>query len=78
MAQPHAIDCSSLATRTDFNEYARLLLTATNGTLERLYPCRQDVCGALWGEGNSDISGVGVRFSLRLNALYTSLTARSR
>jgi hypothetical protein len=60
MAQNNTIDCSSLATRTQFNTYARLLLNATNGTLESLYPCRNDVCSALWGEGNSDISGVGV------------------
>jgi hypothetical protein len=68
MAQNNTIDCSSLATRTQFNAYARLLLNATNGTLESLYPCRTDVCNALWGEGNSDISGVGVGKLCRLTS----------
>ena len=60
------VDCSSLGVRDDFKAYISLLLTGggeVNGTL--LQQCKGQVCTALWGEGNPDVSGVGVRSSSR-------------
>ncbi|KAK5734368.1 hypothetical protein LTR17_009032 [Elasticomyces elasticus] len=54
------MDCSSLATRTDFGSYIALLYDATQGDLTRLGECKLEVCTALWGEGNPDISGIGM------------------
>ena len=54
-----AIDCSLVAVRNDFSSYAMQLLNITEGSLERLYPCKVEVCTALWGQSNGDISGVG-------------------
>ena len=54
------INCTNLAVRTDFDTYARKLVKTTHGDLDLLSQCKVEVCGALWGQGNSDISGIGV------------------
>lgn len=62
------VDCSPLATRNDFKAYISLLLTdgaEVNVTL--LQQCKAQVCTALWGEGNPDVSGVGVRIDSPLH-----------
>ena len=58
-----SVNCSLLATRNDFDAYAKELLATTNGNLEVLSSCKVEVCGALWGYGNGDISGIGVSYS---------------
>lgn len=68
---PSALNCSALATRTGFTAYAHNLLSATDGDLHSLDQCRSEVCAALWGEGNNDVSGIGVRSSrLSSNKLH--------
>ena len=57
------MNCTALAVRTDFDNYARKLLNSTENDLERLSQCKLEVCGAIWGQGNSDISGIGVRYN---------------
>jgi len=54
------LDCSTFLVRHDFDTYITLLLNATDNDLSRLVKCRSEVCTALWGQGNSDISGIGV------------------
>ena len=54
------MDCVALATRKSFGSYIRLLFDQTDGDLTRLRQCKPQVCIALWGQGNSDISGIGV------------------
>lgn len=54
------LNCSNFTTRDNFNAYITLLINATDGDLALLTPCSSEVCTAIWGDGNSDISGVGV------------------
>lgn len=54
------VNCSLLATRTNFDIYAAKLVSVTNGDLKLLNECKTEVCSALWGQGNGDISGIGV------------------
>jgi hypothetical protein len=56
-----ALNCAAFEVRHDFAGYAGKLIDATGGDLTQLAPCRRQVCGALWGDGNPDISGIGVR-----------------
>ncbi|KAK5700070.1 hypothetical protein LTR97_006205 [Elasticomyces elasticus] len=54
------MNCSSLATRNDFDAYIALLFNETHGNFTLLQECKLQVCTALWGQGNSDISGIGM------------------
>lgn len=44
----------------DFNEYIKQLRTETNFVTSNLTQCREEICFAIWGQGNPDISGIGV------------------
>jgi len=57
------LDCVAFEVRNDFAAYAGELISATSGNLTQLAPCRKQVCEALWGDGNPDISGIGVRYT---------------
>ena len=52
--------CLALSTRTDFAAYIDLLRNATGGDFSLVKDCKTNVCGALWGSGNPDISGIGM------------------
>jgi len=54
------INCAALSSRGDFPDYVNLLQNATDGDFSRIISCRAEVCGALWGQGNPDISGIGM------------------
>jgi hypothetical protein len=54
------INCTVLSSRTDFATYTELLRNATSNDFSRVADCRLQVCGALWGTGNPDISGIGM------------------
>jgi len=64
------LNCTLLATRSNFPDYIQVLRNETgtgiNSTmnLTLLGFCRPEVCNTLWGTGNADISGIGVRFFL--------------
>jgi hypothetical protein len=45
----------------DFNKYIDKLRLETNFDGNNLTLCRQGICNAIWGTGNPDISGIGVR-----------------
>ena len=59
--ESHMANCSSLATRSDFAGYVQELNFNTGFNVTLLEACKGDICNALWGDGNADISGIGVR-----------------
>jgi len=65
-----SLNCTLLTTRSNFPDYVQILRnetgTGVNSTLNLtlLERCKPEVCNALWGTGNADISGIGVRFLL--------------
>jgi hypothetical protein len=64
------LNCTLLASRSSFANYVQILQnetgTGSNHTLNLtlLELCKPEVCNALWGTGNADISGIGVCFPL--------------
>lgn len=52
--------CATLSLRSEFSAYIELLRNATDNDFSLVDSCRMNVCGALWGLGNPDISGVGM------------------
>ena len=57
-------NCTKLMSLGDFNGYIDQLRTETNFDASNLTLCRDDICNAIWGTGNPDISGIGVRRTL--------------
>ena len=58
--QSFSANCSILASRSDFAGYVQTLNSTTGFNIQLLEACKGDICNALWGDGNSDISGIGV------------------
>lgn len=54
------LNCSHLAVRKSFAAYAQDLVNETGGDFVLLNQCRRQVCTALWGAENGDVSGIGV------------------
>lgn len=61
MANITFINCNSLASRTSFSSYVASIRNATADDFALVGQCKAEICNALWGSGNPDISGVGVR-----------------
>lgn len=61
-------DCIALSSRKDFTSYIHLLRNLTNGDFSLVSSCRPEVCGALWGSGNPDISGIGLAIGYLLES----------
>ena len=59
------IDCGSLTSRSNFPNYIAKIRNTTANDFALVDQCKAEICNALWGSGNPDISGVGVR-----NCLY--------
>lgn len=57
-------NCSLLVARTDFASYIQIVHTTTGFYESLLEACKGEICNALWGDGNGDISGIGVAFPL--------------
>lgn len=53
-------NCSLLSTRISFASYAREINATTGFDVVLLSACQSEICNALWGDGNADISGVGM------------------
>lgn len=64
--------CTALSTRTDFDGYVALLKNITGGNFSLVSECREEVCGALWGSGNPDISGIGMTIGYLLERLMSA------
>lgn len=54
------LNCRGLATLTDFTTYIASVNDITAFQPVLLEVCKNEICAALWGVGNSDISGIGV------------------
>lgn len=52
--------CASLKDLNDFNLYFEQLKSATSFNITELDRCKEEICGAIWGDANPDISGIGV------------------
>ena len=65
--------CSALSSRTDFAGYIALLRNVTQGDFSLVKDCRTEICGALWGPGNSDISGIGMAVGYILESIIAAL-----
>jgi hypothetical protein len=65
----NAQDCIALSYRTKFTTYIGLLRNATSGNFSLVVDCKPRVCGALWGSGNPDISGIGMVIGYLLESL---------
>jgi hypothetical protein len=57
-------NCSLLASRSSFANYVQEINATTNFNETLLTDCQSDICNALWGDGNADISGIGVSSSI--------------
>ena len=61
MANTKLVNCSGLASKESFPSYIAEIRNATANNIPLVDQCKKEVCGALWGSGNPDISGSGVR-----------------
>ncbi|KAH6900390.1 hypothetical protein B0T10DRAFT_26718 [Thelonectria olida] len=52
--------CSKWTHLDDFSAYADALYDATSFEEQRMQPCKAEICAAIYGTGNPDISGIGV------------------
>ncbi|KAH8661675.1 hypothetical protein BGZ60DRAFT_433477 [Tricladium varicosporioides] len=53
-------NCTLLTSQADFAGYIQKINATTNFTLPLLEACQSNICNALWGNGNADISGIGM------------------
>lgn len=60
MADASIIDCPGLDSRTDFTSYVTTLRAMIGNDTSLLNHCKSEICNALWGSRNPDISGIGV------------------
>ena len=54
------VDCSNLYAFRAFEDYISLLRNRTSFNETYLDECKVPICGALWGYGVPDVSGIGV------------------
>lgn len=65
-----ALNCTGLDDRQgSFASYVDKLRNASDGDFTLAQQCKSQICTALWGGGNPDISGVGVG---QVRALFMS------
>ncbi|KAF1834755.1 hypothetical protein BDW02DRAFT_568721 [Decorospora gaudefroyi] len=69
----NAQDCIALSTRTKFTTYMDSLRNVTGGDFSLVKDCRAQVCGALWGTGNPDISGIGMVIGYLLESVICAV-----
>lgn len=58
--------CSRLEQLNDFGDYIDTLKSETQFGAAKLRTCKAEICNAIYGNGNPDISGIGVCCSLFL------------
>lgn len=56
----HFTNFTLLASRTSFATYVQELNATTGFNVTLLGACQNDICNALWGDGNADVSGIGM------------------
>ena len=67
--------CSALEGLSDFRDYIQALNETTEFQIRYLRACSVEICTAIYGTGNPDISGIGVR--LPFEFMMTVLTRRT-
>ncbi|CAL8577945.1 hypothetical protein XPA_003753 [Xanthoria parietina] len=60
MVNTTLVSCSNFASRTDFSSYVADVRRVTDNNISLISDCQTEVCNALWGSGNPDISGIGM------------------
>ena len=60
MANDTIVNCSDLVSRTSFHNYIATIRNVTGNSFALVDQCKAEICNALWGSGNPDISGIGV------------------
>lgn len=60
MAKQSTINCSDLSSMTTFPAYVTKMRQVTSNDFSVISQCKPEVCNALWGSGNSDISSIAV------------------
>lgn len=60
------LNCSALAEMGGFEEYMKLIHNITDFNIQKLGICQREICSALFGVGNPDVSGIGVCLVLHL------------
>ncbi|KAF4996716.1 hypothetical protein FDECE_12315 [Fusarium decemcellulare] len=54
------VDCSKLKELDDFSNYIDTVESQTQFVSSKLQTCKAEICNAVYGTGNPDISGIGV------------------
>ncbi|KAF4471853.1 hypothetical protein FALBO_1219 [Fusarium albosuccineum] len=54
------VDCSKLKELDDFSNYIDTVESQTQFVTSKLQECKAEICNAVYGTGNPDISGIGV------------------
>lgn len=62
------MDCSNLTSLSDFADYIDTLRSETEFKTAQLQDCRPEICQAVYGTGNPDISGIGVSIITTLSS----------
>lgn len=55
-------DCSKLRVLDDFGHYVDAIVQETQFQRDRMESCKLEICSAIYGTGNPDISGIGVGY----------------
>ena len=76
MANNTIVDCLDLVSRTSFPNYIATIRNRTGNNFALVDQCKPEICNALWGSGNPDISGIGVSKSCFPSAKLSDLTER--
>lgn len=63
------VDCIGLDAFKDFGVYMALVRNRTSFDEALLRQCHLPICGALWGYGLPDISGIGVSLVVVIGAI---------
>lgn len=59
-----AVTCSDFQNLYDFSDYISQLRNETQFNTTILEQCQAEICTTLYGIGNPDVSGIGVRGTL--------------
>ncbi len=70
------MSCSGLRLLGDFDGYITKIRVETNFNDTRLLECQHEICSAIFGDGNADISGIGVCL-VPCNSIRHVLTRRN-
>lgn len=56
-----SLNCAIFEHRSSFADYVYLIESTTGGNISIAAPCGPQICQVIWGTGNSDISGIGMK-----------------